>query len=94
MPLVFDPLQAICGALPESVEIVGMYPVAVSSTTVTLAQFEELASWACVGYATKVFVYRTRFRVDWSPVVEADTQTTWRYPPESIAMEGSALSKV
>ena len=71
-----------------------MYPGAVSSTAVTMAQFEELASWACVGYVIKVFAYRTRFRMVWSPAVDADTQTTWRYPPESMAMEGSALSKL
>src|SRR5439155_24408699 len=88
----FDWLQAMCGFPLESVEIVGMYPGYVSSTAVTAAQLALDASSACVGYVTVVFVYRTRSKELWSPVADADTHATWRYPDESIAIDGSAAA--
>src|SRR2546422_8192593 len=36
----------------------------------------------------------TRFSVLWSPAADADTQTTWRYPLVSMAIEGSPESRV
>src|SRR5437867_6319067 len=71
-----------------------MYPGLVSSTVVTACQLPPFATWLWVGYAIVVLVYRTRFSVLWSPAADADTQTTWRYPLESIAIEGSAESRV
>ena len=93
VPLVFDPLHATCGLLLVSVDTVGMKPGEASSTFVTTAQFAAEADWGCVGYATVVFVYRTRFIDCWLPAAEADTQTTWRKPPESIAIDGSVESR-
>src|SRR2546426_6729672 len=78
------------GLLLVSVEIVGMYPGLVSSTFVTTSQLVPVASSFWVGHATVVFVYRTRFILFWLPAEAAETQTTWRNPPESIAIEGSA----
>src|SRR2546427_8703425 len=71
-----------------------MYPGLVSSTLVTACQFPPFATWLWVGYAIVVLVYRTRFSVLWSPAADADTQTTWRYPLESMAIEGSPESRV
>src|SRR5947209_13098195 len=78
------------GLLLVSVETVGMYPGFVSSTLVTTSQLVPVASSFWVGHATVDFVYRTRFIVFWFPAEAAETQTTWRNPPESIAIEGSA----
>src|SRR2546430_17518263 len=71
-----------------------MYPGLVSSTLVPACQFPPFATWLWVGYAIVVLVYRTRFSVLWSPAADADNQTTWRYPLESIAIEGSPGSRV
>src|SRR5437667_1029121 len=82
------------GLLFVSVEIVGIYPVEASSTFVTACQFAPDANCAWVGYATVIFVYRTRVIVFWFPAADAETQTTWRKPAESIAMDGSVESRV
>src|SRR3972149_3851074 len=47
-----------------------------SSTLVTASQFPAAANSDWMGYATVVFVYRTRSRVLWSPMPEAEAQTT------------------
>src|SRR5213594_989931 len=81
------------GLLLESVEMVGMYPGLESSTFATACQFAAFASWVSVGYATVVFVYRTRLSVLWSPDPEEETHTKWRNPAESIAIDGSVESR-